>query len=593
MPARPTARPDFVHSLPVPVRFAQAGRQARLWMSGAVCAAVLTLACVPQGASAQDIGADAGAYLAIRAAQRDNNFSAVSDYALRALISDPENVDLLEAATTAALIAGNWDDAVQLATRLGALLPDNQAANMVLLAQEFREQNYDALTGDLTTGVGVSPLVNGLLGAWAELGKGDMSAALDGFDAVSDGPGLGAFGLYHKALALAQVGDFESAADILESPELPPTRHGAIALAQVLSQLERNEDAIAMLDTVFGRDLPPGLLTLRTRLEAGELIPFDSVATPVQGASEVFFSVASALEGELDDAYALLYVRLAQYLDPTMIDAQLLSADLLSRLGNAQLAIDAYALIPVDAPTYPMAALGQADALRAAGDDAGALEVLRALVASHPALSIAQVELGDALRREEDYAGAVSAYTDALATFETETSNEWFIHFARGISYERLDDWPKAEADFRRALELQPGQPQVLNYMGYSFLEMKTNYDEAMEMIRGAVAARPDDGYITDSLAWGLFRLGRYDEALPPMERAALLMPSDPIINDHFGDVLWAVGRTREARFQWRRAISFEPEPEELERIRKKLDVGLDRVLIDEGEEPTRPLSDG
>ncbi|HHB80905.1 MAG TPA: tetratricopeptide repeat protein, partial [Aliiroseovarius sp.] len=108
-----------------------------------------------------------------------------------------------------------------------------------------------------------------------------------------------------------------------------------------------------------------------------------------------------------------------------------------------------------------------------------------------------------------------------------------------------------------------------------------------------AVNARPNDGYIADSLGWVLYRLGRYDEAVGPMERAVQLTPIDPVINDHLGDVYWAVGRTREAEFQWKRALSFDPEEKELERIRRKLEVGLDMVLEEEGTKPLTPANGG
>jgi Flp pilus assembly protein TadD len=134
----------------------------------------------------------------------------------------------------------------------------------------------------------------------------------------------------------------------------------------------------------------------------------------------------------------------------------------------------------------------------------------------------------------------------------------------------------------------------VLNYLGYSYLELNTRLDEALDMIQRAVKARPDDGYVTDSLAWALYRLGRYDEAVAPMERAVELTPVDSIVNDHLGDVYWAVGRKREAEFQWRRALSFNPDSgEEAARIRRKLEVGLDAVLREEGAAPLSVSQNG
>jgi len=205
---------------------------------------------------------------------------------------------------------------------------------------------------------------------------------------------------------------------------------------------------------------------------------------------------------------------------------------------------------------------------------------------AHPERRMVLVALGDMLRTEERFDAAADAYDRAIALFTQDAAEQWIVYFARGIAHEREDRWPLAEADFRKALELNPGQPSVLNYLGYSWIDMGENLDEALAMIEQAVAARPDSGHIVDSLGWGLYRLGRYEEAVVHMERAAELLPVDPIVNDHLGDVYWAVGRRTEARFQWHRALSFAPEPEDEARIRRKLDVGLDAVLAEEGAPP-------
>ena len=196
------------------------------------------------------------------------------------------------------------------------------------------------------------------------------------------------------------------------------------------------------------------------------------------------------------------------------------------------------------------------------------------------------VTLGDTLRGMERYIDAIAPYDTAISLIEPAAEQHWVIFFARGIVHERTDQWEKAEADFRRALELRPEQPQVLNYLGYSFLEKRENLDEAIDMIERAVALRPDSGYIVDSLGWGFYLLGRYDEALVQLERAAALMPVDPIVNDHLGDAYWVVGRKTEAAFQWNRALSFDPEEELATRIRRKLEVGLDVVRAEEGDAP-------
>ncbi|MEL7174557.1 MAG: tetratricopeptide repeat protein, partial [Pseudomonadota bacterium] len=207
---------------------------------------------------------------------------------------------------------------------------------------------------------------------------------------------------------------------------------------------------------------------------------------------------------------------------------------------------------------------------------------MREVTARFPRSVEAQLALGDILRRERRFAEASVAYDAAIQLTDPIEPRHWVLFYQRGITYERSDQWEKAEADFLQALEMEPDQPQVLNYLGYSWVELRMNIDRAKEMIETAVAKRPDDGYIVDSLGWVLFRLGDFEEAVRHLERAVELRPVDPVINDHFGDALWMVGRRTEARFQWRRALSFEPEEEEEVRIRAKLSRGLDDVLEEE-----------
>ncbi|MBN2907525.1 MAG: tetratricopeptide repeat protein [Rhodobacteraceae bacterium] len=538
----------------------------------------------------------AGPYLAARQASMFSDYRTAAEYYGMALARDPSNPMLMENALVAFVALGEIDKAVPIARRLETTGIRSQVGILVLTAEQMKRGAYDQLLADLDAGRSAGPLVDGLIRAWAQFGAGRMSEALEAFDASAKATGLRSFGLYHKALALAAVGDFEGSDEIFSGDAAGPlraTRRGILAHAEVLSQLERNPAAIELIDAAFGREVDPGVADLRARLVAGETLPFDMIENATEGASEVFYTVAGALNGDAMDSYTLVYSRLAQFLDPANSDAVLLSASLLEAQDRYELAIETYATVPPEDPAFYAAELGRAEALRRTGDADGAVAVLRELAAAFPKVAIIHVTLGDTLRGMERFDEARKAYDQAIALFETPERGQWIVYYARGITHERLEEWPQAEADFRTALELEPDQPQVLNYLGYSYVKMQTNLDEALAMIERAVAARPGDGYITDSLGWVLYRLGRYPEAVPHMERAAALMPVDPIVNDHLGDVYWAVGRRVEARFQWRRALSFEPEQEEADRIRRKLEVGLDAVLEEEGAEPLRPANDG
>lgn len=538
----------------------------------------------------------AGPYLAARNAQIENDFQAAAHYFTLALVQDPTNTDLMESAILALVGQGDIERAISVSRRLAGVNKTHQVANMLLLAEAVKADGYEAAIKLLEGGELVGPLVDKLARAWIQVGQGNMSAALSSFDEVANGEGTQSFGLYHRALALAMVGDLEGAEEILSGQagaSIPATRRGIIAQAEILSQLERNTDALTLIDTVFGNDLDPGLLDLRARLEAGEILPLNSIRNASDGLAEVFFSVAGALSGEASDGYTIVYTRVAEYLRPDHRDSILLTAQLLENMGRYELATSAYDRIPRDDPAFHSAELGRAESLRLSGKVDAAIEVLQQLSKSHAEQSAVHVALGDVFRRLSRYDEASEAYDRALALYETADMAQWSLYYMRGITHERMDRWDLAEADFRTALELNPDQPQVLNYLGYSLVEMRVKLDEALDMIERAVEARPNDGYITDSLGWVLYRLGRFDEAVGHMERAAELTPVDPIVNDHLGDVYWAVGRRREAEFQWNRAMSFEPEEEDGERIRRKLDVGLDLVLEEEGSDPISVADDG
>lgn len=535
-----------------------------------------------------------GAYLAARQASFQADFATAAEYYTKALSRDPSNPMLLENAVMAFVGLGQFDTALPIARKMDSQGLHSQIAEIVLTAEELKAGSFDEVLKAFEEGRSLGPLVDGLVVAWAELGAGRMTNALAAFDEVAEGQGTRAFGLYHKALALASVGDFEGADNIFSGAAAGPlraTRRGIIAHAEVLSQLERQADALELLDEVFGDERDPQLQQIHDKLTAGEALPFSLVTNPQEGLAEVFYSVAGALSGEAADSYTLLFARAAEALNPQHTDAILLSAELLEHVEQYELATEAYNRVPRDDPEFHAAELGRAEALRKSGKSEAAIEVLEQLAKSHSDLPVVFSTLGDTYRQMKQFPEATAAYDRTLDLLGEPQPGHWFIYYARGITYERQDMWDKGEADFRMALKLQPDQPQVLNYLGYSLVEKQIKLDEALDMIERAVAAQPDSGYITDSLGWVLYRLGRYEEAVGHMERAAELMPVDPVVNDHLGDTLWAVGRKLEAEFQWRRALSFvddenasgEVDPD---RIRRKLEVGLDAVLAEEGAEP-------
>jgi tetratricopeptide (TPR) repeat protein len=549
-------------------------------------------------ATAQSI---AGPYLAGRHAAVQSDYEEAARYYAQALARDPSNVELIESTVLSYLSLGDIDRAAPLARVLESRSQSSQVARMVITADLASRGRYRELLDRAPDTSGIGPWVDGMVKAWAHIGLGDAAAASAAFDALAQEQGMRAFAMYHKALALAAVGDFAGAEEIFGSGIAGPaaqTRRGVMAHAEILAQLGRGEEALTVLAASFGEATDPELDRLITLLDAGEDVPFTHVRDAQTGIAEVFYTFAAVLRGEsAGDYYVLLYTRLARYLRPDHIDALLLTADLLETLGQYDLAIGEYKDVPADHPAYHAAELGRAEALRRLEKPGQAIEVLEQLTRSHGDLPVVHSTLGDVLRAQDDFVEAITAYDRALDLAAENAPLRWVLYYSRGIAYERSGDDIASERDFRAALAINPDQPQVLNYLGYSMVEQRRNLDEALEMIERAVELRPQSGYIVDSLGWVLYRLGRYEEAVDHMERAAALLPVDPVVNDHLGDVYWAVGRQREADFQWRRALSFIDEESndteaEPARIRRKLEVGLDAVLEEEGAPPLQLVNE-
>ncbi len=568
----------------------------------ALSAQAATPATHPAADAVQDVAGEAllppgvaGAYLAARQASRDKDYSAAARYTGDLLARKVERPAVMETAIQSDLALGDFASAARVSAQMHALGIRSQVGQLVRIADQLGKAQYEAVLTELSKNQGVGPLVDGLVTGWADLGAGKMSEASAAFDRLAKTPGMQPFGLYHKALALASVGDFEGAEKILgdDHSGLRLTRRGLIAEAEVLSQLEKNGAALKLLDDNFvpGRD--PGADALRARLKAGETLPFTIVRSPRDGLAEVFYTVATALQGQASNSYVLLFSQIALHLRPHLASAALLSAGLLSDEGQYDIALKTYASIPQDDPAHFLAEMGRADVLYAQGQKQEATAAMTDLAKAYPKVINVQISYGDLLRRQKMWAGAIKAYDNAIALIGPKPAvQQWSVFYLRGIAEERSGDWTGAEPDLREALKLNPDQPDVLNYLGYALVDRGEKLDEALAMIKKAVSERPDDGYIRDSLGWAYYKLGEYDKALTVMEKASQLEPVDPVVTDHLGDVYWMVGRKLEAQFQWRRALAYGPDADEIARIRLKLEKGLDAVRRQEGKDGGKSASE-
>jgi Flp pilus assembly protein TadD len=258
---------------------------------------------------------------------------------------------------------------------------------------------------------------------------------------------------------------------------------------------------------------------------------------------------------------------------------------------DGERAIGFYKRIPDTSPLKEVAELQLGLNLADLDRNDEAISHLKKLVEANPDEMRGYLALGGVYSSKEDYRAAADLYDKAVERLSDPQPANWNIFYQRGIAYERLKEWPKAEPNFRKALELNPDQPQVMNYLGYSWVDKNMNLKEALEMIQKAVDLRPSDGYIVDSLGWAYYKLGRFDDAVRELERAVSLKPEDPVLNDHLGDAYWRVGRKLEATFQWSYARDLKPEPDVLASVQEKLAKGLPPIEANTAQDtpPAKP----
>ena len=553
---------------------------------------VLPVAAAAQGATAPR-SADSlepgdsleGNYLAAIVAGASRDLGAASVYLREAVREDPQNNDLLERAFVAFLADGSMSDAFRAADKLIQQDPSNGLAQLVIGIRSIKQKSYQTARNHLQRGGRgrAADITATLLSAWSYLGSGNSRRAIETLERLKGEPSYNLFRDYHAGLILDAAGRKTDAEKRLKSAY--DAEKTTLRLVDLWARFQaRSGDFNGAAETYAAFDrLLPNHPVIRDgmALVAKKEAPPRQIATAQQGAAEVLYGLASAGNRQGDEAAALLYLRMAIYLDPGHDLAILTLGDILERARQPEDAVAVYEKMPVSSPLRPNAEIQAGLALENLGKPEEAVKHLEKVIAERPDDVDALSALGNIYRSRKQFAEAAASYDKAIAKLASPGRANWDLFYFRGIARERTNRWPEAEADLRKALELLPDplgreRALVLNYLGYSLVDKHLKLDEGLDMLRRAVELRPRDGYIIDSLGWAYYRLGRYEDASREIERAMELRPSDPVINDHLGDVYWRTGRQLEAKFQWNHARDLKPEPEDLPKILRKIERGLE-----------------
>jgi Flp pilus assembly protein TadD len=463
----------------------------------------------------------------------------------------------------AALLAPTGDDASEAGKRLGKLVVGVEA-----LAAGKGKEAQTLLASDAIAFPHKSAAA--LLAPWAAAQAGDVEGSLvrpqvRGDRLVDYFGQLGQAALFERAKRYDEAEtDFKAAAGTGT-----PTEMAVLAYGGFLERRGRKVDALALYGAQLGRE--PDSIAVKSaqaRASAGKAPP--AMPTIREGAADALLAPAATMIGAKQTALALDYLRLILRLDPQRDDAWVMVGDLMQGAGDVEGARAAYGHPKPGSNEFSTAQSKLAWTYQGADDKPTALRLARAAAASGGV--DARVTLADLLRSDEQYAEAVQVLSGLIAESKTP---DWRLLYSRGVAYERLNRWPEAQADLQTALKARPDEPELLNYLGYSWIDRGENLQEARAMIEKAVAADPRSGAMVDSLGWAFYRMGDYKKAVEKLEEAVELEAGDPEINNHLGDAYWKVGRKDEAQFQWRRVLTLKPDDKIKANAEAKLASGL------------------
>jgi tetratricopeptide (TPR) repeat protein len=521
-----------------------------------------------------------GNYLAGLVAGQQRDLSAAANFMLAALESDPDNLPLLRRTFSLVASDGRHQKAVELARRVLAKDPGDGMAGLVLAVDVLQADQIPS-AATIVDGLpdrSLSAISKPMLKAWLLVAQEQHEAALTTLAKLDETKGFEVVSALQAALLNDVAGHIEAASadygKALEKSSAP-----SLQLVLLAGNFYERHGLTEQARQAYQRyaEVSPGSSLLEPageRLAAGTRPP-PLVGDVKTGWAEVLFTMASLLSQEQAADLSLIHSHLALRLNPKLDVARLLQGEILAEQERSDAAIAVFRQVDPASPLAWNARLRIADELNRMERTEEAIAELESLAAERPKDFEPLYRVGNLLRNQQQFDESVDAYDRAFERVGTPEQQHWSMHYFRGIALERSGQWERAEKDFLAALELEPEQPYVMNYLAYSWVEKQRHLDQAKSMLARAVQLRPDDGFIVDSLGWVYYRLKEFDNAVIHLERAVELRSQDPVINDHLGDAYWQVGRRQEARFQWRRALSLEPEEDQIPAIEAKIKRGL------------------
>ena len=540
--------------------------------------------------SAQEIEPDLteqpfGEYLTGRHALFNHQYDVAADNYLEAIKQDPENIELMQFSLSVFIAAGRFEDAFFVNEKLKEMDAQNEVSNILDFFNKTKNKSYiEALIDiDELSSTGIMNLIKPFFRAWIDAAEGSTSeidAVVNSFEEENN---FNFFNFFQAGLIYEYLEDFEKAesfyAQALNERGLLNLR-AVEAYGKILKKNGKTEKAISILEDYI--DQAPANEQLKaTLIEVRNDEQFEPFVSSLdEGFAEIFYTVSTILMQDNVKSIATNFLQYAAFFKPEFPLVHFLQAQIFESDQYYRGAQNEFDKIKTDSPLYFQSKLQRAWLYNDMDRPEETIAALLKLEKEYPDNREVLNSIAEFYRMNERFAEAIPAYSKVIDNIEEENVRDWIIYYTRGIVFDQEKRWAEAEMDFKKALEIRPEQPMVLNYLAYSWVDRGLNYVEAKKMLIRAVELRPNDGYIVDSLGWALYKMGDYEEAVPVLERAAQLETQDWAINDHLGDAYWTVGRKNEARFQWRHALSLSPDEDKIDLIKSKIKDGYTKPEI-------------
>ena len=411
-----------------------------------------------------------GSYLAARHAGQDRDAAAAAAYYRAALKHDPKNGELLDRTFLSLLVGGDIDEAVKYAERIAQADKNDRVAELVLGVAALKHKQYAAARRNLALSIRgpITDLTATLLSAWSMYGTGDTKGAVAVIDRLAGPEWYAIFKELHAGMIYDLAGNKKEAGKRFEHAyKLDATALRVVeAYGSWMSRNRTAKEALGVFEA-FDKVLPrhPLVVEAMNQLKADEKLP-TLVTTAQAGAAEALYGLGASLGRRGGEDLGLVYLQVSLYLAPNHPLALLSLADLYESLKKPALAIKAYERIPASSPLHRNAAIQMAANLDSLDRADEAEKHLDALIKEHPDDLEAIMALGNVQRGHKKFAECADVYSKGVATIAQPEKANWVIFYFRGICYERSTQWLKSEADLKKALDLFPEQPHVLNYLG-------------------------------------------------------------------------------------------------------------------------------